>query len=91
MRVFDNDEEAYTQWVRTDNNRNCPVANITRRRRGETEPRDITMHRAWCGHMRSEQISNYTTHDYYKVGFDDEEDLDAWEMRTQINNWHNCY
>ena len=91
MRVFDNDEEEYTQWVRNDNNRNCPVANITRRRRGERELSHITMHRTRCGHVRSELITNYTTQDYYKVAFDDEEDLDAWEMRAQINDWHNCY
>ena len=37
MRVFDNDEEEYIQWVRNDNHRNCPVANITRRAEGEKE------------------------------------------------------
>lgn len=46
MRVFDNDEVSYTLWVRNDDNSDCPVANITRRRRGDREPSEITMHRA---------------------------------------------
>lgn len=91
MRVFDNDEEGYTKWVRNDDNRNCPVANVTRRRRGEREPSEIIMHRARCGHIRSENIINYTTQDYYKVGFEDAEDLDNWEWRERIAHWHNCY
>ena len=86
MIQFKDDEEGYRRWLAGHPN---GFAVNSHRNPG---PDYLVLHRATCGMMSSEKITNYTTTDYIKTCSDEMTELRQWAqgLRGQLRESHHC-
>ena len=86
MILFEDDEEAYRQWVETH-----PSGFVVNSYRNPTADY-LVLHRATCKSISSEKISNYTTTGYIKTCSDDLRELRQWAaiLQGQLKETHHC-